>query len=152
MPITNLAIQRKRWKELKELFKNNPRVNSINPLLHDRHDKFVIHFDKLDYQQLETLRNEGWKIVGINPLTTYSCYITVYKFEFEKQTRYVRRVSETYKIKDFWQLNAKLKDLYIQELEQTKKDLYLENSKLRKQIENLEYLHELTGFQEVGTK
>lgn len=145
MPITNLAIQRKRLRDLKKLFENNKRAWNVRPYHFDRHEHFVISFDRLLYSDLELLRKEGWEIQEIYPLTSSSCTIVVYRYNLEKQSNYIRKVSEKYQIKNRSELNIKLKDLHIQNLQQQNNDLELEKKKLQKQVENLQYIHAITG-------
>jgi len=82
MPITNLAIQRKRWKELSKIL-DPKEVISIRPYDKLQHTHFVICTKKLDYGSLERLQNAGYWFTKIETGVSM-VWITVYKWEMEK--------------------------------------------------------------------
>lgn len=140
MPITNLAIQRKRWNELHEIFNQNESIKEIVPYYTESHRLFKITSKKFSQYDLNTLKFEfGWELINIkqNPEQEGYIDIIITKDEIEKLPKEIQEYRNKTGIQNIYDLRMNFKINYLESQNQLLKEIVESHKKMNEYYERL---------------
>jgi|SRR5215831_1159715 len=146
MTWTNLAIQRKRIKELKEILGVEPKPYALKD-----HRQFVVYVEQLDEIQSRLLREAGYDITTMIKISKWIRLTLSCSFDLEKQDFLTQDLAKRTGRRSYYGLSDALKLQRILILEKDVEDLTKEKSSAVRTIQIVSRrLKEIMGKQNVN--
>lgn len=110
MTWNNLQIQRRRWKQLYDIFHESTNKPTVSPDGMKDHKNFTVMTNKrITAKQWATLKREGYEVKDISIL--YSDVLSIHltcRYDFEKQNQYIQNVAKEIGTKSLDALNYEI--------------------------------------------